>query len=171
MARDLLGAEPRAVVATGHTRAGARVETSVEAILSFGEGRSAVTHVSFDYPNPYSQVEVVGTEGWVSMPGTGMRREPFTRLLWHAGEDEVFAGGIEPVVESFPFVDPYRLEVEHLGDCILHGRAPRYGLDDALANVRALTAIFRSLEEGRVVSLEENRECATTDRSPSSSAT
>jgi D-xylose 1-dehydrogenase (NADP+, D-xylono-1,5-lactone-forming) len=153
MSRDLFGAEPRAVVAMGYTRAGAGVETSVEATLSFGEGRSAVTHVSFDYPNPYSQIEVIGTEGWVSMPGTGMRREPFTRLLWHNGEDEVFAGGVEPVVESFPFVDPYRLEVEHLSDCILHDRPIRYGLDDAIANVRALTAILRALEEGCVVAV------------------
>ena len=151
MARDLLGAEPRSLVATGHSRPGSAVETSVEAILSFAGRRSAVTHVSFDYANPYSQVEVVGTDGWVAMPGTGMRREPFTRLLWHNSGDEVFVDGVEPVVESFPYVDPYRLEVEHLGDCILHDRRPRYGLDDALANVRMLTAIFRSLEEGRVV--------------------
>jgi predicted dehydrogenase len=150
MARDLLRAEPEAVAATGYTRPGAAVETSVDAILSFPDGRSAVTHVSFDYPNPYAQVEVVGTEGWISMPGTGMRREPFTRLLWHDGPDEVFADGVEPVVESFPFVDPYRLEVEHLGDCVLHGDPPRHGLDDALANVRALAAIFRSLAEGCV---------------------
>jgi predicted dehydrogenase len=54
------------------------------------------------------------------------------------------------VVESFPFVDPYRLEVGHLGDCVLHGDPPRHGLDDALANVRALAAIFRSLAEGCV---------------------
>jgi D-xylose 1-dehydrogenase (NADP+, D-xylono-1,5-lactone-forming) len=119
--------------------------------MSFTDGRSAVTHVSFDYPNPFSQVEVVGTEGWLAMPGTGMRREPFTRLLRHRTGDEIFVDGVEPVVESFPYVDPYRLEVEHLSDCILTGRRPRYGLDDALANVRVLTAIFRSLEEGRVV--------------------
>jgi predicted dehydrogenase len=151
MARGLLGAEPTSVVATGHTRPGTRVETSVEAILSFPDGRAALTHVSFDYPNPYSQVEVVGSDGWLSMPGTGMRREPFTRLLMHRTGDEVFAGGVEPLVESFPYVDPYRLEVEHLGDCILQDRRPRYDLDDALANVRVLAAIFRSLEERRVV--------------------
>jgi xylose dehydrogenase (NAD/NADP) len=151
MARDLFGAEPHSVVATGHAREGADVETTVEAILRFPGGRSAVTHVSFDYANPYSQVEVVGTDGWIAMPGTGMRREPFTRLLMHRMGDEVFADGVEPVVEEFPYTDTYRLEVEHLSDCIITGRRPRYGLDDALANVRVLTAIFRSLEEGRVV--------------------
>jgi predicted dehydrogenase len=151
MSRDLLGTDPESVVATGYTRPGAEVETSVEAILSFPGGRSAVTHVSFDYPNPYSQVEVIGADGWISMPGTGMRREPFTRLLLHHSGDEVFADGVEPVVESFPDVDTYRLEVEHLSDCILRDLPPRYGIDDALANVRALEAVFRSLDEQCVV--------------------
>ena len=153
MARDLLNDEPERIVATGHARPGAQVETSVEAILRFPGGRSAVTHCSFDYPNPYSQVEVVGTDGWLAMPGTGMRDEPFTRLLHHRFGDEVFRDGVEPVVESFGWVDPYRLEVEHLSTCIRTGAAPAHGLDDARANARALEAVLTSLAEGRIVAL------------------
>jgi len=148
MARALFGAEPESVVAAGHSRPGGDVETSAEALLSFPGGGSAVTHVSFDYPNPFSQVEVIGTDGWIAMPGTGMRREPFTRLLRHRGDAEVFADGRDPVTEQFPYVDTYRLEVEHLGECILDGQPPDFGLDDAAANTAALLAIHASLASG-----------------------
>jgi D-xylose 1-dehydrogenase (NADP+, D-xylono-1,5-lactone-forming) len=138
MSRLLLRAEPESVRATAYSRPGETVDTTSDALLSFPEGRTALAHVSFDYVNPHAQVEVVGTGGWISMPGTGMRGEPYTRLLRHRFGDEIYLDGVEPVVEEFAYVDPYRLEVEHLGAAIL-GEAPlRYGLDDALANVRVL---------------------------------
>lgn len=144
MCRALFAAEPATVVATEHTRPGERVDTSVAAILRFPEGRVGVCHFGFDYPNPYAQVEVVGTEGWISMPGTGMRREPYTRLLRHRFGDEIFLGGVEPVVEEFAYTDPYRLEIEHLGAAAL-GEVPlRYGPDDAVANTRVVAAIVES---------------------------
>ena len=138
MSRLLLRAEPESVRATAYSRPGETVDTTSNALLSFPEGRTALAHVSFDYVNPHSQVEVIGTDGWLSMPGTGMRGEPYTRLLHHRFGDEIYLDGVEPVVEEFEYADPYRLEVEHLGAAIL-GEAPlRYGLDDALANVSVL---------------------------------
>jgi predicted dehydrogenase len=153
MARALLGGDPHAVAATSWTRPGERVETSVDALLSFENGRTALTHVSFDYPNPYSQIEVVGTDGWIALPGTGMRREPFTLLLQHSGEQEVFEDGTEPVVERFPDSDAYRLEVEHLSECIRTGTPPRYSLADTLANTRIVTSIADAAASGRSVSI------------------
>jgi predicted dehydrogenase len=138
MSRLLLRAEPDSVYATATSRPGETVDTTSNALLSFPDGRTALAHVSFDYINPHSQVEVIGTDGWISMPGTGMRGEPFTRLLRHRFGDEIYLDGVEPVVEEFEHVDPYRLEVEHLGAAILGDAPLRYGLDDALANVRAL---------------------------------
>ncbi|MGZ4353462.1 MAG: Gfo/Idh/MocA family protein [Gaiellaceae bacterium] len=144
MCRALFAAEPESVVAAAHTRAGERVDTSVEALLRFPGGRTGLAHVSFDYPNPYAQVEVVGTDGWISMPGTGMRREPYTRLLRHRYGDELFLDGVEPVVETFDYVDPYRLVVEHLSAAALDGSPLRYGVDDAVANTRVVAAIAES---------------------------
>jgi D-xylose 1-dehydrogenase (NADP+, D-xylono-1,5-lactone-forming) len=144
MCRALFAAEPDSVVATAHSRAGVHVETSVEALLCFPDGRTGLVHVSFDYPNPYAQVEVIGTEGWISMPGTGMRREPYTRLLRHRFGDEIFLDGVEPLAETFDYVDPYRLEVEHLSAAVLGSVPLRYGIDDALANTRVVEAIVES---------------------------
>jgi predicted dehydrogenase len=155
MARSLFRSEPTSVFAVPHSRKGATVETSVEMILRFPGDRAAVAHCSFDYSNPYSQAELVGTEGWISLPGTGFRREPVTYLLHHHydhPDDEVFLNK-QPEVMEFPFVDPYRLEVEHLGESIAERTEPRYGLDDALHNTRALVAAHASAREGREISI------------------
>jgi len=155
MARTLLAAEPTTVFAAGHSRPEATVDTSVEAILRFPDDRAAIANYSFDYHNPYSQVEIVGTEGWLAMPGTGFWYESFSRILYYSGNGEVFCDGIEPEVIQFEWVDPYMLEVRHFSQCVLDGTHPRYGLDDALANTRAVVATLRSMREGCTIPIEE----------------
>jgi D-xylose 1-dehydrogenase (NADP+, D-xylono-1,5-lactone-forming) len=157
MSRTLFREDPHSVLALGHTRPGTDVDTSIEVLLRFPSDRAALAHCSFDYPNPYSQVEVVGSEGWLSMPGTGFRRESYTRILYHHRDepgDEIFLNRKEPNVLEFEAVDPYMLEVEHLSQCILEKKSPRYGLDDARGNTRALLAILQSIEAGREIPLD-----------------
>ena len=84
--------------------------------MRFAEGRMAPYTVSFDFRNPFAQVEVVGTSGWLALPGTGFRREPYTKLLLHQG-GEIYLDG-EPKVEVFAFDDPYMREVEHFDGAI-----------------------------------------------------
>jgi xylose dehydrogenase (NAD/NADP) len=155
MARAMFAAEPVEVAALGDLTAGG-VEKSAQMLLDFGGGRAGVTHCGFDHVNPYSHVEVIGTEGWIALPGTGVRQEPFTRLLhFRTPPEEVFLGGVEPVQRSFPHADPFQLQVEHLSRCILDGVAPRHGLDDARANAAAILAVLRSMRERRAVAVAE----------------
>jgi xylose dehydrogenase (NAD/NADP) len=156
MARMLLRAEPISAYAVPHSRPGVSVETSVEMILRFPDDRSALGHVSFDYANPYSQAEVVGTEGWISLPGTGFRREPATYLMHHHydhPDDETFLHKPEPESERFPLTDPYRLEAEHFADVVLDRTRLQYELDDARNNTKALLALHESARIGREVSI------------------
>lgn len=154
MARMLLQTDPISVFAVPHSRPGAAVETSAEMILRFPNDRAAMAHVSFDYSNPYSQVEVVGTQGWLSLPGTGFRREPSTYLLHHHydhPDDEIFLGKSQPETEVFPLIDPYRLEAEHLADVVLGHAELQYDLDDAMRNTRSLLALHESARTGKEV--------------------
>ena len=148
MARGILGREPTEVFGFPYVRDGQPTETTVTGVMRFGPRVTAPYWVSFEFPNPFAQVEVVGSDGWLLLPGTGFRREPQTKLLLHRGDAEIYTNGVEPSIETFPFVDPYRLEVEHLADAI-RGRAPlEYGLADARANTAALEAMHASIARG-----------------------
>ncbi len=145
MARGLFGAEPTEVSCLGDVRHGQPTETTATGVMRFGEGRNAAFAVSFDFPNPWAQVEVLGTEGWIALPGTGFRREPVTKLVMHTG-GELYTDGREPTTEIFAFVDPYQLEVEHLNGVVRGEHPPAFGLDDARANTAVLEATHRSLQ-------------------------
>lgn len=148
MARGILGREPTEVFGFAHVREGLPVETTVTGVMRFSRQLTAPFWVSFDFGNPFAQVEVIGTDGWLLLPGTGMRQEPYTKLMLYRGEDELYVGGAEPAVEVFDAVDPYRLEVEALADAI-RGRAPLpFTLGDARANTAVLEAMHHSIALG-----------------------
>lgn len=144
MSRLLLDAEPSGTWATGWKRPGEQVDTTSSAILEFDGGRSALISVSFDFVNPHAQIEVVGTEGWLTLQGTGMRGEPRTRLVRHRFGDEVYLDGVEPVVEEFAWSDNFAGEVEHLSRAVLGMEPLRFGLSDARANAAVLDAMISS---------------------------
>ena len=148
MARGMLGQEPTEVFGFPEVRDGQPTETTVTGVMRFPHQTAAPFWVSFDFPNPFAQVEVTGSDGWLLLPGTGFRREPFTKLILHQGGDEIYTNGVEPTIETFPFVDPYRLEVEHLSD-VIRGRVPlAYTLADARANTAVLEAMHASIACG-----------------------
>jgi len=154
MSRLIFGAEPRRALATQWTRPGERVDTTTSGVLDFDAGRTAIFSVSFDHINPLSQVEIVGTDGWISLQGTGMRGEPFTRLLRHRFGEEVFLDGVEPVTETFAAADMFAGEFRDISRAILEDTPARYTLDDARANARAVLALREAAQRGVAVALD-----------------
>lgn len=152
MARGILTEEPTEVFGFPEVRPGQPTETSVSGVMRFPGGRAAPFAVSFDFVNPFAQLEVVGTQGWLMLAGTGFRREPYTKLLMGTG-GEVFADGREPHVELFAYQDPYTAEAEHLAEAIRGEHPLQWGLEDARANTAVLEAMHRSVASGQPVSV------------------
>jgi D-xylose 1-dehydrogenase (NADP+, D-xylono-1,5-lactone-forming) len=156
MSRLIFAAEPRRAFATRWSRPGEKVDTTTSGVLDFEGGRSSIFSVSFDFINPLAQVEIVGTDGWISMQGTGMRGEPFTRLLRHRFGEEVFLGGVEPAVESFAAADSFAAEFHELGRAIIDGDQPQYGLADARENTRVILALADAATTGAGVEVRQS---------------
>ena len=88
------------------------------------------------------ELEAIGTEGSLFLDDPWHCLEPVLELRRNGEVERI---ELEPV-------DSYRLELENLADAAA-GRAPLLlGRDDAVGQARAIEALFRSADEGAVVS-------------------
>jgi predicted dehydrogenase len=142
-ARFLFDAEPIEVTALQRFDQALGVDTSCVAVARFQGDRLAVVDGSFDVSGP-QRYEVVGDRGSLVVdpcfqPGPG------------ATSFTVNRGGERRLVEV-PGVDQYALEADHFVQSVRAGRllAPA---EDGRAQARAIEALYRSAETGRVVRL------------------
>ena len=119
------------------------VDITFAGTLRFASGILASFHCSMELP-ARQELEVFGTEGSL-----------LVEAPWRVdfGGDVLLRrrAGVERV--DVPEADAYRLELEDFAAAVRGERKPRLGGDDALGQARALDALYRSAEEGAVVSL------------------
>jgi xylose dehydrogenase (NAD/NADP) len=140
----LLAGEPehvfgeQALSATG-------VDAAFHGTLRFPNDVVAQIDGSFVAPDR-QRLEVVGEEGvltigapWKPSEGPG------------PGIDLHLSGGVERI--DVPLADSYRLELEDFAAAVAGEGEPLLGRADALGQARAIDALYRSAESGRVVTL------------------
>ena len=135
LSRFVFGAEPRRVVSTVEFDPDLGVDRLTSAILDFGRGTSTFTCST--QLAPYQAVDVFGTEGRLSLeiPFNAPQDGPTRLTHQRAGE------GVERV---FVRVDQYTLQGDALSRAILEGAPVPTPLEDAVANMRVLEAVFGS---------------------------
>ncbi len=89
------------------------------------------------------ELEVVGTDGSVLLKDPWHCRRPTIELRRDGGAESI-------EVEA---ADPYRLEAENLSAAIRGEGRPLLGREDAVAQARAIEALYRSAETGQMVAL------------------
>ena len=59
-------------------------------------------------------------------------------------------------IERFAFdaTNRYAAQLEYFSDCVLHGKKPRWGIDDAIENMKVIDALYRSARSGQVEKVE-----------------
>ena len=142
-ARQFLG-EPLLVDAATHDGRDCGVDTKIAGTMEFADGATATVEASFE-TRGYQSYRVEGTNGWLEARDAYNPSEGETVLRW--GTDE------KTVEETFDHVDQYRLEVEHFAASVRHGRDPLTDGEEAVANMRAIDALYEAAATGESVPL------------------
>jgi D-xylose 1-dehydrogenase (NADP+, D-xylono-1,5-lactone-forming) len=135
-ARLLAGEEPAEVQGTA-TMGPSGVDVRFTGILRFPSG--PVAEFTSGFTTDHRGLEAIGTHGSVLLT------DP-----WQSGPATIVRDG---AVTTFPHADPYGHELEDMAAAIRGEKAARLGRADAMGQARAIEALYRSAETGRVVSL------------------
>ena len=145
-ARWVFEAEARRAVALVDRDPRFGTDRMTSALVDFGEGR----HLGFTVSTQcvrFQRVEVCGPRGRIEV------RVPFnapqggaTRLLLDDGAELDDAAA---TVETIPPCDQYTLEAEAFSRAVRGEIELPYGVEDAVANMRVIDALFRSEKSGR----------------------
>ncbi len=145
--RFFLGSEPRRAVALVDRDPAMRTDRTTSGLVDFGEGRFLDFTVSTQSA-PFQRIQLCGTRGRIEIlipfnaPAGGA-----TRILVDDGS-ALDGSGIS--VETLPPCDQYTLQGDAFSRAV-RGEIPLpYGVEDAVANMRVLDALFRSERSGRV---------------------
>ncbi|HVO18954.1 MAG TPA: Gfo/Idh/MocA family oxidoreductase [Anaeromyxobacter sp.] len=144
--RFFFEADPLRAVALVDRDPALRVDRTTSGLVDFGGGR----HLDFTVATqcvPYQRVQLCGTKGRIEIqipfnaPANGA-----TRILV---DDGSALDGSGVTVEILPPCDQYGLEADAFSRAV-RGEIPLpYGIDDALLNMRAIDALYRSERSAR----------------------
>lgn len=123
-----------------------------------GFGTDRLTSALLDFPGgqaiftcgtqliPYQRVHFLGTKGRIEIeiPFNAPKDRPARLFIDETGD--IFGGGI--VTEEFPTADQYTIQGDEFSKAVLEGGEVPVPLEDAIANMAVIEAVFRSAETG-----------------------
>lgn len=145
MSRWMFGAEPSEVIAQIERDPDFGVDRLTSALLRFPAGQ-AIFACSGQLV-PFQRMEMFGTRGriQVEIPFNAPPDRPCRILV----DDGSALGGSSARAMEFPVVDQYTVQADQFSAAI-HGRGEvPVSIDDAVANMAVIDALFRSADSGR----------------------
>jgi predicted dehydrogenase len=144
--RFFLGCEPVRGVALVDRDPAFRTDRLTSALLDFGDGRRLDFTVSTQIA-PHQRLQLCGTRGRIELPiPVNAPQGAATRIVI---DDCSSLDGAGVVTETLPACDQYQLQGEAFSRAVRGEIALPYGVDDAIANMRAIDALFRSERTGQ----------------------
>ena len=149
-ARYLFGAEPDTVSALVDFDNSFGIDRQASATIGFPGGR----HLTFTCSTqlaPFQRVTVVGAKARVEVliPFNAPVDTP-CRIVIDDGKDLSGAGGR---IETFPVADQYTLQGDAVSRAILGQGEVEFPIEDAVANMRVIDAVFAAGARGTVIRL------------------
>src|SRR2546430_1151270 len=143
--RFIFGEEPARVAGLIERDPDFKTDRLASVILEFPSGQTVFT-CSMQMV-PYQRMQFLGTKGRIEMeiPFNAPNDRP-TRIFVDDGRD-VFGGGIR--TETIPVCDQYTVQGDAFSRAIREGREVPVPLEDAIANMAVIEAVFRAGESER----------------------
>lgn len=137
------------------------VDDSADCILHMHKGASCYVDVHFNIPDEAAKgmLEIYGTKGSILAQGTigqDGRGEVYLNLCAHeagynSGQIREQSGLGQKI--SYEYENIYGTQIQSFSDSIMNDMPVRTTLKDALATVRTIDALYRSMEEKRIIYL------------------
>src|SRR5918911_380699 len=145
VSRLVFGEEPRRCLGLVERDPEMGTDRLTSAVLDFPSGQSVFTCST--QLVPYQRVQFYGTRGRVEVevPFNAPADRP-TRIFIDDGSD-LFGSGVE--VREFAPCDQYTIQGDLFSRAVREGTEQPIPLEDALKNMAAIDAVFRSAESGR----------------------
>jgi predicted dehydrogenase len=144
--RFFFGADPLRGVALVDRDPGFRTDRLTSALVDFGDGRRLDFTISTQIA-PHQRLQLCGTKGRIEIPiPVNAPQGAATRI---SIDDCSSLEGTGIVTETLAPSDQYQLQGEAFSRAV-RGEIPlAYGVEDAIANMRVIDALFRSEKTGR----------------------
>lgn len=143
--RFIFGEEPTGAVGLLEFDPEFKIDRLASAILEFPSGQAVFTCST--QLVPYQRMQFLGTSGRIEIeiPFNAPPDRP-TRLFIDDGRD-VFGAGIR--IESIPVCDQYTVQGDAFSQAIREGSEVPVPLEDSIANMAVIEALFRAGQSGR----------------------
>jgi predicted dehydrogenase len=145
-ARYLLGTEPERVIALIDRDPTLAVDRVTSGLVAFPGGEQLLLTSALQLAL-YQRVVVLGTHGRIEIP------VPFTPPKEHACRIVIDSGssldGGSAVIEEFAPVDQYQLQCDLAAAAFRNDSMQEFPIEDAIANMRVIDALYRSAVSGR----------------------
>ena len=142
--RYLFGAEPKRVLGLMEMDPAFGTDRLVSAILDYEHGQASF--LCSTQLVPYQRAQIFGTTKRIEIeiPFNAPNDRP-TRLFMDDGSEP---GDLSTTEISFDISDQYMLQAEAFSRHIIEHTSPEYPLEDSLANMKVVDALFTSAREG-----------------------
>ena len=139
-------AEPERVVAAVDRDPVFMTDRNSSGVLDFGGGRHLAFTVSTQSA-PYQRIQLVGTRGRIEIqiPVNAPPDKPSRYLIDNASALD--GSGIRTI--ELPVADQYQLQAEAFSNAVRSQQPDARGLDEAIAGMRVIDALFASEKSGR----------------------
>ena len=146
--RFIFAAEPRRVVALIDRDPDFKVDRLESVLLDFGGGRQASFVCSMQLAD-HQRVTLLGTAGRITLqvPCNASADAPNRLMI----DDGSALDDVSSRVEAIPVFDQYTIEFDEFSKAVRGERQQVTPLEDAVANMRVIDAVFRSAAEDRWV--------------------